>query len=172
MTWINYDALCGKHSLLSTLPHLSLLIYWPPTPPFSFCCCPNFPISSICFKIKKHLFGRWYKHSTSTDVFSVSARNGHTLMRFCLALFLVWRDWHCMNIFILLLVSFCLPPPPLFLSHDTVANLVFLWVVPSLLMTLFYKSLRLVFENANWPEFTSEHVSLPLSCVTRNMLSG
>lgn len=106
MTWINYDALCGKHCLKSVLPHFSLLIYWPPTPLFSFCSCPNFPISSICFKIKKLLFGRQYKRCTSTDVFSVSARSGHTLMRFCLAPFLVWRDWHCMNIFILLLSSF------------------------------------------------------------------
>lgn len=106
MTWINYDTLCGKHCLQSVLPHFSLLIYWPPTPLSSFCSCPNFPISSICFKIKKLLFGRQYKHCTSTDVFSVSARSGHTLMRFCLAPFLVWRDWRCMNIFILLLSSF------------------------------------------------------------------
>lgn len=93
MTWINYDVLCGKHSLQSILPHFSLLIYLPSTTLFSFSCCPNFPISSTCFKIKKLLFGRQYKHCTSTDVFSVSARNGHTLMRFCLAPFVVWRDW-------------------------------------------------------------------------------
>lgn len=34
MTQISYDALCGKHSLQSILPHFSLLIYWPPTPLF------------------------------------------------------------------------------------------------------------------------------------------
>lgn len=138
---MHYD---GKYSLQSVLPNFSLVIYWPPTPLFSFCCCPNFPISSICFK--KLSFGRQCKHCTSTDVFSVRARNGHTLMWFFLAPFVVWRDLHCMNTFILLLGSFC--PfffSPSFPSHDTVANLVFLWLVPSSCMTLLHKSSKSCF---------------------------
>lgn len=150
MTWINYDALCGKHCLQPVLPHFSLLIYWPPTLFFSFCCCPNFPISSICFKIKKLLFGRWYKHCTSTDVFSVSARNGHTLMRFCLAPFLVWRDWHCMNIFILLLGSFCH-------FFSLLSPLMTLWQIwcfcdlfPLCIWLCFISHLSLIFEELTW----------------------
>lgn len=170
MNWINYEALCGKRSLQSILPYFSLLIYWPPTPLFSFCCYPIFPISSICFKIKKLLFGRLYKHCTSTDVFSVSARNGHTLMRFCLALFLVWRE-NKMNIFILLLGSFC----HLFFLYSPLMALWQIWCFcdffPLCIWLCFISHLSLFFENTNWPEFTFEHLSQPFNCVTGNMFS-